>query len=88
MTIFLGFISGFVIFFLIDQICLHVGFLKKRLWDNPITFFGLHVHHSFFGLVITLLGLVRLPFLIGFGLGMIIEHTITDKKLVFIEKVK
>lgn len=88
MTILLGFISSFLIFYLFDQVCLHIKYLKNRFWDNPVTLFGIHIHHSFYGLIIALIGIVQFPFLIGFGLGMIIEHTITDKRLIFIEKVK
>jgi len=85
-TIIVGFSVGFIIFYLFDLISFRIKLLKKRFWDNPITFFGYHIHHSFYGLIIALIGLFSYPFLVGFGLGMIISHTITDRKLIFIEK--
>ena len=86
MTILLGFISGFLIFILFDQICLHVEFLKKRFWNNPVTIFGLHVHHSFYGLIIAFIGITQFPFLIGFGLGMIGEHIATANQNVIFRR--
>lgn len=87
MTIILGFIVGFLIFFLVDKVGPHITVLRKRFWDNPPSFFGYHIHHSFYGLLIFLVGFIRFPFLIGFGLGMIVSHTVSDKKLLFIEKI-
>jgi len=87
-NIIIGLLIGFVISFLFDLISFRIKPLKKRFWDNPVTFFGYHIHHSFYGLIITLFGLISFPFLIGFGIGMIISHTVSDKRLVFIEKIK
>ncbi len=49
-----GFLVGFLIFYLLDQISFRIKPLKKRFWDNPVTFFGYHIHHSFYGLIIVL----------------------------------
>jgi len=87
-NVIIGLLFGFTIFYLFDLILFRIKSLKRRFWDNPATFFGYHVHHSFYGLIIALIGFVSFPFLIGFGIGMIISHTISDKKLVFIEKIK
>lgn len=50
---------------------------------------GYHIHHSMYGVLSFLLApfTVHSLFLIGFGLGIIIEHTLTER-FVFIEKEK
>jgi len=71
--------------------------LRAKYWDNHISYFGYHIHHSTHGLAITLIGLALIVFsyhsnigifLSTFGLGVVMRHTMTAKKLVFIEKDK
>lgn len=67
--------------------------LRQRVWDNPITFFGYHFHHSTFGLGFVVFGLEK-PMaqslenilLIGIGIGIILMHTINEGRFVFAEK--
>jgi hypothetical protein len=84
----LGFIIGFLTFYLLETVAFRIQRMKQRFWDNPPLIHGYHVHHSFYGLVISFIGIFGFPILFGFGLGMIAAHTLIDKRLVFIEKQK
>ena len=68
--------------------------LRKRYYERHNIFLGYHVHHSVYGLISILLALnffltdhffVGL-FFIGVGIGVIIMHTLSENKFVFIEK--
>ncbi|PIT97749.1 MAG: hypothetical protein COT71_04440 [Candidatus Andersenbacteria bacterium CG10_big_fil_rev_8_21_14_0_10_54_11] len=68
--------------------------LRRRVWDNPLTFRSIHVHHSIIGIFFIAAGTVRIIlhspgnlFLIGLGLGVIVVHTLNDG-FVFIEKLE
>lgn len=86
--IFTGLIIGLFFTGLFEFI---VYFNFKNVWDNPQTYFGYHIHHSVVGLISIIIGLFFINrlrvayFLVGLGLGIIILHTITDGRLVFIE---
>ncbi len=69
-------------------------YLGVEYWNNPKTYFGYHLHHSLFGLLSGVLGAILYQkrkstglFLIGLGIGIIILHTITDGRLIFLEKL-
>lgn len=68
--------------------------LRDRYYRRHEVLFGFHVHHSTIGL---LLVIASIPLLIsdrqstaltviGVGLGIIIMHTISSKRFVFIER--
>lgn len=85
--IFLGLIIGLFLTGLFEYI---IYFNFQNIWNNPKMYFGYHVHHSVLGLVSIVIGLIFLKklkiayFLIGLGLGIILIHTITDGRLIFI----
>ncbi len=68
--------------------------LRDRYYKRHEILFGYHVHHSTIGLLLIILGV--LLFLLnqtavalnstGIGLGIIIMHTISSNRFVFIEK--
>src|SRR3989344_5778811 len=70
--------------------------LKQKYYERHKLFFGFHVHHSTFGLLCFVVSLVlfftqrNTPGIIwvGLGLGIIIMHTLSDGRFVFIEKEK
>jgi len=81
-----GIVVGFILSSVMEYIMFNNKFLRKY-WDHPKLFFKYHFHHSFYGLIIAIVSLIfNMIFLAGVGIGMIISHTIADKKLVFIEK--
>lgn len=88
----IGLLLGLILTLIFEKISLSNKELKK-LWDNPKTIKGFHIHHSVPGLIIFLFGtylfLINIEkglFLIGFGIGIIIVHTITDGRFIFIER--
>lgn len=70
--------------------------LRARYYRHHEIFFGYHIHHSTYGILTFILSIIFLNlgeiipalFFIGFSLGIIIMHTISDGKFVFIEKQK
>jgi len=69
--------------------------IREKYWDHSIPVLGYHLHHSCLGLVLLVIGLLlvlrgdsRGTSCLGFGLGLILVHTFTDKKLVFVEKYR
>lgn len=94
MSFLIGIVVGIGVTMLFEYILTSNPHLKKNYWDNPKGIFGYHVHHSSYGLLVLVVGSILLvlqsgPFLFcfGLGLGIIIMHTITDKRLVFVEKL-
>ncbi len=89
-----GLILGLIITWLTEIIIKNKTLLKKS-YDNPKLFFGYHVHHTvigflfiIFGIILAFINLYCGLFLIGFGIAMIIVHTLFDGRIVFIEKIK
>jgi hypothetical protein len=71
-----------------------IYFYLRGSWDNPKIYVGYHVHHSILGVAVIILGIFFIKikphvfyFLVGLGLGIIILHTMTDGRLIFIEKI-
>ena len=68
--------------------------LRKKYYEHHKIFWGYHIHHSTFGLVFIALNVVL--FLMdknptdlvytAIGIGIIIMHTISDGRIIFIEK--
>ncbi len=84
--LFVGFCSGFLFSFIWEFVTMNILKTGKYAYVG-----GFHFHHSLFGLVAFLLTLVykndyvKVVFFIGFGVGVITQHTITDR-LVFISR--
>ncbi len=90
-----GLFWGLIPFGLLDLIAINVPYLKQQFYDNPTLIWGLHFHHSLIGLLSIGWGSYakihksnNSSFWLGFGLGVIVAHTIADGRLIFIEKVK
>lgn len=68
--------------------------LRQRYYVHHEILFGYHVHHSTVGLLFMILSVVlfllRHPAsavaMVGIGLGIIVMHTISSGRFVFIEK--
>jgi len=81
----LGLLIGLISTLIFDLVTLKNKKLKEKIWINSRSFRGYKFHHSCWGLIFILLGFINLIFL-GLGIGIVIIHTITDGRLVFIEK--
>jgi hypothetical protein len=91
------FLKGLIIGAIFNGLIQVIGYLFFRhLWDHPKLIFGYHIHDSVLGLLLILIGIIMWflniyshlnLFLVGFGLGIIIAHTIAGG-FVFIEKGK
>lgn len=77
----IGIISAFVYEFI-------VGFIGKQyLNKESLVVFGYKLHHSLYGIIFLTIFLInKKSFYLGFGLGIIFQHTITDG-FRFIQKV-
>lgn len=65
----------------------HNARLRERYYQRHEVLFGYHVHHSTIGLLFILIGIFYYSAeLWGIGIGIIIMHTISSKRFVFIEK--
>ncbi len=81
-----GLLIGLVVTGLFEAILYFV--LGKEFWHADRVFLGYKIHHSVVGALAILCGLVLgiNLFWIGIGIGIIVMHTITDGRLVFIER--
>jgi len=84
---------GIAVATLFDFVSYYIPSLKRRFWDEPPLLYGLHFHHSLVGLLLIICGAMCILgaktkqtglLLIGFGLGIILVHTITDGRLIFL----
>lgn len=68
--------------------------LREKYYKQNNIIFGYHVHHSNYGIALFVSALITLKLnyptaplvLFGMGIGIIIMHTISEKKFVFIDK--
>ena len=68
--------------------------LREKYYTRHNIIFGYHVHHSTYGLLTLALSIILLLqnqklsalFAAGFSVGIIIMHTISDRRFVFIDK--
>jgi hypothetical protein len=66
----------------------------KKYYEYHKLFWGYHIHHSTYGLLsiifsasVFLLDQKRIDmFFLAFGIGIIIQHTLSDGRFIFIEK--
>jgi hypothetical protein len=61
-------------------------------WNHPWITVGYHIHHSVFGVLVIVIGIVAAIrrfksawYLVGIGLGIIAMHTLTDGRFIFLE---
>ena len=69
--------------------------LRNKYYRHQDAFMGFHVHHSVYGLLLILFSVVLFitdyenwALYAAFGIGVIIMHTISESRFVFIEKRK
>lgn len=93
-TILMGLVSGWAATVLFEIILKTNKKLRNRYYNRHEILFGHHVHHSTYGLIFIALGIIFYferslsdsLFYIMFGIGIIIQHTISDGRFIFIDK--
>jgi len=93
-TILLGIIYGVSFTLLFEFVLKTNKRLRHRYYRHHEILFGYHIHHSTYGLVFIIAGIIfylnkNIPdflFYISLGFGIILQHTLSDGKFVFIEK--
>lgn len=93
MSFIFGLLIGMLATWLLEIILQRNKLLRKEFVDNHKSIFGYRVHHSTFGLLFLIIGLFSIYypltnalFFLGLGIGIILLHTITSKRFVFVEK--
>ena len=91
----IGLLLGMIATWMFELILLTNKKLRNRYYRHNAIFFGYHVHHSTYGLLAFCLSAVLFftnqesaLFWLSSGVGIIVVHTISAGKLVFIEKQK
>ena len=80
-------LAGILVTFLFELTLKTNKKLRDRYYRRHEILLGYHVHHSTIGLLILILGILMYSLaMIGIGVGIIIMHTISSKRFVFIEK--
>ncbi len=73
MTLLLSSLAGFALAFIWDYFCTHV--IKKA----SLIILGWRLHHSLYGVLLLIVGyLVQNMTLLGIGIGVLVQHTLTD----------
>ena len=93
-TILIGIISGIATTLLFEFILKTNKKLRNRYYRHHEILFGYHAHHSVYGLLFIIAGVIFYfnknisdsLLYISFGVGIIIQHTLSDGHFVFIEK--
>lgn len=96
LTILIGLVAGWVATIIFELILKTNKKLRHRYYQHHQILFGYHVHHSTYGLLFMVAGIIffinkNIPaslFNIAFGVGIIIEHTLSDSRFIFLEKWK
>jgi len=68
--------------------------LRERYYSRQEIILGYHTHHSVYGLISAVAGIVLFfvgqkntgLFFLAFGIGIVIQHTLSAGRFVFIEK--
>ncbi len=89
-----SFLIGLIGAWLFEQVLKINKKLRNRYYKRHEILFGYHTHHSIYGLLFILAGMIMFYtgrqdifiFLTASGLGIIAMHTISSGRLVFIEK--
>lgn len=91
-----GLLFGLFITLLFEWVLKKNKKLRRRYYFHQQIFWGYHVHHSTYGLLFILISIFFLIFgnqasgifILSAGIGVVILHTITGGRFVFIEKQK
>ena len=81
----IGVIAGYLFIIFYEMVFYYI---RKKIRKKPVVRFeGYHLHHSLYGLACLFLYIIKpYPFLLGFGLGIIIRHTQVERKFIFVGK--
>lgn len=93
-TILIGIMSGLAMTILFEFVLKTNKRLRNRYYKQHNVLFGYHAHHSVYGLFFIIAGVAFYfnknisdsLFYISFGIGIIIQHTLSANRFVFIEK--
>lgn len=95
LIILIGLISGWIATILFELVLKANKKLKHRYYQHHEILFGYHVHHSTYGLLFIAAGLALYAksaldalFCISLGIGIIVQHTLSDGRFIFLEKWK
>lgn len=90
----MGLLFGLLITWLFELVLKTNKKLRNKYYKHHKILFGYHVHHSAFGLIFIVLSIILFLtnqktsalFVFWVGVGIIILHTVSDGRFVFIEK--
>lgn len=93
-TFLLSILAGIAITWIFEYILKTNKFLSDKYYQHKNVVFGYHVHHSNYGIALFISSIITLRLnypsasliLFGMGIGIILMHTISEKKFVFIDK--
>lgn len=93
-TLILSIIAGLIITWIFEYILKTNKKLRNKYYTQENVIFGYHVHHSNYGLALFTASLITYYLdypsapliLFGMGIGIILMHTISEKKFVFVDK--
>jgi hypothetical protein len=90
-----GFLYGLASTILFEFVLKTNKTLRHKYYWHHNSILGYHVHHSSYGILFMLAGLIVRKndlglclFLIMFGIGIVAQHTLSANRFVFIEKDK
>ncbi len=90
----IGSLLGMVITRLFEFILKTNKNLRNKYYKHHEIFWGYHIHHSTYGILFIVISIILFfinqeisaLFWAAFGIGVIIVHTISDRRFIFIEK--
>ncbi len=93
-TLLLSILTGLAITWIFEYILETNKSLRNKYYKHKEIILGYHIHHSNYGLALFAASLITYYLgyanasliLFGLGIGIILMHTISEKKLVFIDR--
>ncbi len=91
-----GLLSGLIVTWLFELVLKTNKKLREKYYQHHKIFFGYHIHHSAYSFLPFVWSIILFSqnqklsalFALGTAVGIIVMHTISDSKFVFIEKQK
>jgi len=95
-TLILGIVCGLVITWMFELVLKTNKKLREKYYTHHKIFWGYHIHHSSYSFPVIIASVVLFlqnrmmssVFVLGIAAGIIIMHTISDGRFVFIDKQK
>ncbi len=89
-----GLLCGLIATWLFELVLKTNKNLRKKYYTRHNVVFGYHIHHSCFSFPVIILAIILFLqnqklsalFAVGFTVGIVVMHTISDRKFVFIDK--